>query len=293
MDVLLAAVAEQAPAPTGDAAASASAADRLTALGTVHEAEAPASSRQRRVVTRDASSDDSAGELASMESVEGVSIVSPPGRLSPSIDGLSQQSLSAPQAGTTFGGRKPRARSFDMRGEPVQASSRSSAKRPRSASCVTPPEPAVDAGRSKVVDGVPKPLDLDAPAHPLLYEDLINFPRTRGKAHARRCVMCGRLASGTDAACSIPLQNKDVCKRCDTGIWFHVKTQQHFKWCKGCKKFLHAHFFREKLLKCATKYAKQPSKCDKCRERGRQSYMSKRLERDAAKRAEADAGKAP
>jgi len=105
--------------------------------------------------------------------------------------------------------------------------------------------------------------------------------------------MCGRLASGTDAACSIPLQNKDVCKRCDTGIWFHVKTQQHFKWCKGCKKFLHAHFFREKLLKCATKYAKQPSKCDKCRERGRQSYMSKRLERDAAKRAEADAGKAP
>ena len=104
-----------------------------------------------------------------------------------------------------------------MRGEPVQSSSRSSAKRPRSASCVTPPEPAVDAGRSKVVDGVPKPLDLDAPAHPLLYEDLINFPRSRGKAHARRCVMCGRLASGTDAACSIPLQNKDVCKRCDTG----------------------------------------------------------------------------
>ena len=184
--MLLAAVAEQAPAPTGDAAASASAAGRLRALSAVDKTEAPASSGQRRVVTRDASSDDSAGELASMESVDGVSIVSPPGRLSPSIDGLSLLSLSAPQAGTNFGGRKPRARSFDMRGDPVQASSRSSAKRPRSASCVTPPEPAVDADRSKVVDGVPKPLDLDAPAHPLLYEDLINFPRTRVKAHARR-----------------------------------------------------------------------------------------------------------
>ena len=93
MDVLLAAVAEQAPAPTGDAAASASAAGRLRALSAVDEAEAPAASRQRRVVTRDASSDDSAGELASMESVDGVSIVSPPGRLSPSIDGLSLLSL--------------------------------------------------------------------------------------------------------------------------------------------------------------------------------------------------------
>ena len=62
MDVLLAAVAEQAPAPTGDAAASASAAGRLRALSAVDEAEAPASARQRRVVTRDASSDDSAGD---------------------------------------------------------------------------------------------------------------------------------------------------------------------------------------------------------------------------------------
>ena len=111
-------------------------------------------------------------------------------------------------------------------------------------------------------------MDLDAPAHPLLYEDLINFPRTRGKAHARRCVMCGRLASGTDAACSIPLQNKDVCKRCDTGIWFHVKTQQHFKWCKGCKKFMRVHSFRGGFLRSS---GRQPSKCDACRH-GRRAH---------------------
>jgi hypothetical protein len=287
MDVLLAAVAEQAPAekPQLPRTASTAAVDCLAQLG---------SAPQRRVGLGAHLSEDDATELGSMESVEeGVSVVSPPGRQSPTMAGLQSStsvlsllSLSAPQAGSTFGGRKPRARSFDMRGDPVVAKG-SATKRPRSASCVTPPEPAVDAGRSKVVDGVPKPLDLDAPSHPLLYEDLINYPRTRGKAHARRCVMCGRLASGTDAACSIPLQNKDVCKRCDTGIWHHEKTKQHFKWCKGCKKFLHAHFFREKLLKCATKYAKQPSKCDKCRERGRQSYMSKRIERDQAKAAAA------
>ena len=131
---------------------------------------------------------------------------------------------------------------------------------------------------------MPRPLNLEAPAAPLRYEDLINFPRSRGKARARRCVMCGLLASGDDssATCSIPLQNKDVCKRCDTGIWFHVATAEHFKWCKGCKKFLHVVAFQEKLSKCVTKYSKQPSKCDRCRERGRQSYMSKRAEKEPA-----------
>jgi len=134
--------------------------------------------------------------------------------------------------------------------------------------------------RSNLVDGVPQPMSLEAPSRPLLYEDLINFPRSRGKAHARRCVMCGHLATGDQATCSIPLQNKDVCKRCDTGIWRHQATLEYFKWCKGCKKFLHVCAFSEKLAKCTTKYSKQPSKCDKCRERGRQSYMSKRLEAD-------------
>ena len=126
----------------------------------------------------------------------------------------------------------------------------------------------LDARRSSLVDGVPQPLSLDQPERPLLYEDLINFPRSRGKAHARRCVMCGHLASGEGATCSIPLQNKDVCKRCDTGIWHHRCSSEYFKWCKGCKKFLHVCSFAEKLSKCTTKYSKQPSKCDRCRERG-------------------------
>ena len=135
-----------------------------------------------------------------------------------------------------------------------------------------------DLRRSCLVDGVPQPMSLEAPPRPLMYEDLINYPRSRGKAHARRCVMCGHLASGEAATCSIPLQNKDVCKRCDTGIWRHRATMEYFKWCKGCKKFLHVYAFKEKLSKCTTKYSKQPSKCDRCRERGRQSYMSKRLD---------------
>lgn len=141
---------------------------------------------------------------------------------------------------------------------------------------------SADQRRSALVDGVPQPLSLQAPERPLLYEDLINFPRARGKTTARRCVMCGHLASGEGATCSIPLQNKDVCKRCDTGIWRHRSTTEYFKWCKGCKKFLHVCSFAEKLAKCTTKYSKQPSKCDRCRERGRQSYMSKRLEADSA-----------
>mmetsp|Transcript_9648 Transcript_9648/g.13379 ORF Transcript_9648/g.13379 Transcript_9648/m.13379 type:complete len:354 (+) Transcript_9648:159-1220(+) len=130
--------------------------------------------------------------------------------------------------------------------------------------------------RSTLIEGVPQPLNLEPPCEPLQYDQLINFPRTRGKAQNRRCVMCGHFATGKEATCSIPLQNKDVCKRCDTGIWCHNATQQYFKWCKGCKKFLHVCAFAEKLLKCASKFSKQPSKCDRCRERGRQSYMSKR-----------------
>jgi len=133
-----------------------------------------------------------------------------------------------------------------------------------------------DQRRSSLVDGVPQPLSLQAPAQPLLYEDLINFPRARGKTHARRCVMCGHLATGEGATCSIPLQNKDVCKRCDTGIWRHKASAEYFKWCKGCKKFLHVCSFAEKLSKCTTKYSKQPSKCDRCRERGRQGYMRRK-----------------
>ena len=116
--------------------------------------------------------------------------------------------------------------------------------------------------------------------------------------------MCG---CGASKGVVIPRQNKDVCRECDKSLWRHDasraraagarfferrplffftggRARRFFKWCKGCKNFLQIGNFSQKL---------DAAKCDKCRERGRQSYMSKRLERDAAKRAEADAGKAP
>merc|ERR1711939_1261374 len=94
-----------------------------------------------------------------------------------------------------------------------------------------------------------------------------------------RCVMCGLKPHPQDKDlnafgessdphyCIIPRQNKDVCKECDKGTWLHIDTNQYFKWCKGCKKFLKLVDFFQKL---------DASKCDKCRERGRQSYIHKK-----------------
>lgn len=96
-----------------------------------------------------------------------------------------------------------------------------------------------------------------------LYDDLINYPRAKDKDEMR-CVMCG-LPPGE--ACVIPRQNKDVCKDCDKATWQHVSTSVYFKWCKGCKKFLKLGSFSQKL---------DAAKCDKCRERGRQSYLLKK-----------------
>ena len=79
--------------------------------------------------------------------------------------------------------------------------------------------------------------------------------------------MCGQLGDGADAACSIRQQNKDVCTRCDTAIWIHVASQQHFKWCKGCKRFHEIHAFAGKL---------KASKCDDSRARGRAGYMRRK-----------------
>jgi len=202
------------------------------------------------------------------------------------VDGLSLLSQSAPAHASMFLRRpfgaaspptiKERARSVEFGVGFMDLDEAPRPPPPKQQRPAGPPDPVENAGRSTLVDGVPQPLSLDQPARPLLYEDLINFPRSRGKAHACRCVMCGHLASGEDATCSIPLQNKDVCKRCDTGIWHHTATLEYFKWCKGCKKFLHVCAFKEKLAKCTTKYSKQPSKCDRCRERGRQGYMRRK-----------------
>jgi outer membrane murein-binding lipoprotein Lpp len=101
--------------------------------------------------------------------------------------------------------------------------------------------------------------DVEAPP----YEELVNFPRAKDKDEIR-CVMCG-LPPGV--ACVIPRQNKDVCKDCDKSTWLHAGTGVYFKWCKGCKKFLRLGSFSEKL---------DAAKCDRCRERGRQSYLVKK-----------------
>lgn len=95
------------------------------------------------------------------------------------------------------------------------------------------------------------------------YEELINFPRAKDKDEIR-CVMCG-LPPGP--GCVIPRQNKDVCKECDKSTWQHCASSVYFKWCKGCKKFLRLGSFSEKL---------DAAKCDRCRERGRQSYLLKK-----------------
>jgi len=95
------------------------------------------------------------------------------------------------------------------------------------------------------------------------YEELVNFPRAKDKDEIR-CVMCG-LPPGV--SCVIPRQNKDVCKDCDKSTWLHAGTGVYFKWCKGCKKFLRLGSFSEKL---------DAAKCDRCRERGRQSYLVKK-----------------
>lgn len=124
------------------------------------------------------------------------------------------------------------------------------------------PYAVLHRGQSRRVDGVPPDwLARKTEAPP--YEDLINFPRAKDKDEIR-CVMCG-LPPGQ--SCVIPRQNKDVCKECDKSTWQHVASNVYFKWCKGCKKFLRLGSFSEKL---------DAAKCDRCRERGRQSYLLKK-----------------
>jgi len=54
---------------------------------------------------------------------------------------------------------------------------------------------------------------------------------------------------------------------CDKAMWQNVATQVYFKWCKGCKRFVRLRSFSENL---------EASKCNRCRERNRKSYLVKR-----------------
>ncbi len=135
------------------------------------------------------------------------------------------------------------------------------------------------------------------------YELLVNFPRAKSRTQLH-CVMCGRRprdanpreplperappqprnprldGMGDDrddvqpgaertlgGSVIIPRQNKDVCRECDKALWRHCASDIHFKWCKGCKRFRNLVAFAEKLA---------ASKCDRCRERGRQGYMRRK-----------------
>jgi hypothetical protein len=140
-------------------------------------------------------------------------------------------------------------------------------------------------------------LDADAPPPP--HAALVNYPT--GSASERRarinpsnpnrkkgangktpnpnqqhCVMCGRGTESDNIV--IPVQNKQVCTDCDTGVWLFKADKTYFKWCKGCKRFRSIHAFREKLqgLRGATRTTCLPSKCDSCRCRGRLGYRAKK-----------------
>jgi hypothetical protein len=97
----------------------------------------------------------------------------------------------------------------------------------------------------------------------ICYHDVINYSRSCVKGQ-RSCVMCGRLDS---KECNIPGQNKDVCKVCDSLIWFSESQRLSFKFCKGCKNFVSLYDFVDKP---------KASKCGKCRNRCRSSYSAKR-----------------
>jgi hypothetical protein len=78
-----------------------------------------------------------------------------------------------------------------------------------------------------------------------------------------KCVMCGL----DNRQVSIPSQNKDVCKSCDSSFWYCDRVKAIFKFCKGCKLFAGLKEFEGKP---------EASKCGKCRKRGRENYIIKK-----------------
>jgi hypothetical protein len=61
------------------------------------------------------------------------------------------------------------------------------------------------------------------------HDAIVNFKKSPVKG-VRHCVMCGK-AHGQ--LCEIPTQNKDVCKVCDSSMWFLKDIQTVVKFCKG------------------------------------------------------------
>jgi len=97
----------------------------------------------------------------------------------------------------------------------------------------------------------------------LKFNDVVNFGRRicESDPNAHNCVMCGEF----DVV--IPTQNKDVCKACDSSFWYNSMLNVAFKFCKGCKNFVTLEMFSDKP---------DASKCDRCRRRGRENYLTKK-----------------
>ena len=177
--------------------------------------------------------------------------------------------------------------------------------RPRASDAHPGPDQPVARFRGTVAATVADPpgARLLDPGPAPAYELLVNFPRAKSRTQLH-CVMCGRRprdanpreplperappqprnprldGMGDDrddvqpgaertlgGSVIIPRQNKDVCRECDKALWRHCASDIHFKWCKGCKRFRNLVAFAEKLA---------ASKCDRCRERGRQGYMRRK-----------------
>lgn len=64
----------------------------------------------------------------------------------------------------------------------------------------------------------------------ITYSSVINYPRAT-KKEDRNCVMCGRMEKADN--CTIPNQNKDVCRKCDSTYWLMKELNVVVKFCKG------------------------------------------------------------
>jgi hypothetical protein len=98
----------------------------------------------------------------------------------------------------------------------------------------------------------------------IAYNDILNYERA-GKKQPRHCVMCGLMEDGEN--CTIPNQNKDVCRVCDSTYWFLEEVNVIVKFCKGCKTFFPLMNYDDKP---------EASKCGSCRQRGRDNYYYKK-----------------
>lgn len=144
----------------------------------------------------------------------------------------------------------------------------------------------IGSNASSRIEALPFAVHNIPPGPCVLYENLINFERCKNKSLGVRCVMCGEEHSTN---IGIPLQNKDVCRACDKGLWLHHSSHTYFKWCKGCKNFRNIVDFVGNIT---------AAKCSKCLVRAKLRYGARKAFENAQcqvseKSAELKEGKFP